>query len=197
VGLAAYSSLLQPIDSRTYSSGFLVPVQLTAGYQLRPRLAVQASVAYSAFTRNYDMEYYSIPNPPEPQRYYQYQGTSAIRSTAVSLLARYTLTRKPAHRVQFDALGGFTLEHYNGYSRGTTTQGEVGSLETTTFNNRYSRNTPLLSAGASIRYRLTQRFDLNLDYTLNHSLRPNSRHYWPTGFSGAAALGVRYRFGSR
>jgi opacity protein-like surface antigen len=197
VGLAAYSSFYQPIGGRPQVSGFPVPLQLTAGYQLRPRLAVQAGVAYSGSTRSYDFEYYSIADPAGPPRYHHHTGTSTIRNTSVSLLARYTLTRNPAHRVQFDALGGATLEHFSGYSRGTDTQGFVGSLESNDFSNRYSHSILLLTAGAGVRYRLTPRFDLNLDYTLNHPLLTASSHFWPSALTGTAALGVRYRFGSR
>ncbi|UOQ99513.1 porin family protein [Hymenobacter sp. 5317J-9] len=199
VGLGAYGSFYQSLGGRfSNEKGFPVPLQLTAGYQLRPRLAVQLGVAYSGFTSRYDVEgYYFTADPAAPEAYYHYTSTSTRRNTSVSALARYTLTRKLAHRVQFDVLGGLTLEHYNGYARGTETQGYVNNLQVTNFDQRYVQNTLLLSAGASVRYRLTPRFDLNLDYTLNHSVLTGRPSRGLNSLTGAAALGLRYRFGQR
>ncbi|MDQ2794220.1 MAG: hypothetical protein M3Y12_09455, partial [Bacteroidota bacterium] len=52
VGLAAYSSYYQPLGGLSLAnrSSVRVPLQLVAGYQLRPRLAVQVGVAYSGTT---------------------------------------------------------------------------------------------------------------------------------------------------
>jgi len=49
VGLTAYSSAYQPLGGSAYR-GIHVPVQVVAGYQLRPRLAVQLGVAYSSIS---------------------------------------------------------------------------------------------------------------------------------------------------
>ena len=58
VGLGAYSSLYQSVGYQALSSqsrtGFRVPMQFTAGYQLRPRLAVQVGLVYTNNTYNYD-----------------------------------------------------------------------------------------------------------------------------------------------
>ena len=102
VGLAAYSSDYQSIGSRRPGvTGFAVPLQLTAGYQLRPRLAVQVGLAYSGSSYAYrgDGYFYNLNSPSNRGIYYNYSGKSNIRAASASVLARYTLTRKAGHRL--------------------------------------------------------------------------------------------------
>lgn len=194
VGLAAYSSYYQPLG-RTYGGATRLPVQLTVGYQLRPRLAVQVGLAYSGITSHYDYESYYNPSATG---YYHDESATTNRHASVSVLARHTLTRNPAHRMQFDALGGFTLEHSTEYTRGTITDGFTGTLRTYSFSDESARTALLLTAGLSTRYRLGSRVDLNFDFTLNRSLtRPQEAYLGQLGLTGSAALGLRYRFGQR
>ena len=198
VGLAAYSSYYQPLGGQPMgTTGFRVPVQLTAGYQLRPRLAVQLGVAYSGSTSTYsNLGYQYIYTGTRPT-YYNYENTQTVRRTSVSALARYTLTRNPAHRLQFDALGGIGLEHGSGYSRGSQSDSLSGSLQTTNYSFRGTQNVLVLTLGASARYRLNPRFELNFDLTTNYAVADEVRTYVKSlqGFTGSAALGLRYRFG--
>lgn len=168
-----------------------MPVQLTAGYQLRPRLALELGVAYSGRTTTYAYEgYYSSGGTPY---YYQRSNTATSRTTSVSALARYTLIRQPAHRLQVDALGGFTLLHRNYYSRGFEGDDLSGSLQTKPFTVRSASTDLLLTAGRGLRYRLTPRFELNFDLATNYNLTSPTVHN--DGFTGSSALGLRYRFG--
>lgn len=190
VGLAAYQSPYQGLDNwRQSDTGFRVPVQLTVGYQLRPRLALELGVAYSGRTTRYafDGSYYDANGTPFN---YQYSNTTTQRTASVSALARYTLTRQPAHRLQVEALGGVTVVHRNSYSRGFNTKDPSGPLQNTSFNIRYSDNDLLLTAGLGLRYRLSPRFALNLDLTTNRNVNNDL-----FGFTGSAALGLRYRIG--
>jgi hypothetical protein len=194
VGLGAYHSNFQNLGSwRQGDTGFRVPVQLSVGYQLRPRLALELGVAYSGRTTRYAYEgyYYDFTGP---SYYNQYTNTTTERVTTLSALARYTLTRQPAHRLQFDVLGGFTLVHGNYYSRGSETNELSGTLQTEPFAYHGSSNDLLLTAGLGLRYRLTPRLDLNFDLTTNRNLsHPNTYN----GYTGSAALGLRYHFGRR
>ncbi|MGI4874082.1 MAG: hypothetical protein ACRYFX_23225 [Janthinobacterium lividum] len=106
VGLGLYNSQYHTLrlESDAYRD---VPVQLTLGYQWRPRLAVQASVAYSGLSYSYGGSFFDVRTG---QYYNPYGGTNQRRATSTALLARYTLTRQLRHRVQFDLLGGGTLE---------------------------------------------------------------------------------------
>jgi hypothetical protein len=193
VGLGAYHSNFQNLGSwRQGDTGFRVPVQLTAGYQLRPRLALELGVAYSGRTSVYAYDSYYYNTSGIAPANYQYSRTTTERVASVSALARYTLTRKPAHRLQFDALGGFTLVHGNVYSRGFEANDFAGSFQAVPFDNHSTHNELLLTAGLGLRYRLTPRFEVNFDLTTNRNL--NHPHTYQ-GFTGSAALGLRYRFG--
>ena len=200
VGLAAYSSYCQPLGGQPLgTTGFRVPVQLTVGYQLRPRLAVQVGVAYSGSTStNSNLGYEYLHTGTRPT-YHYYENTRTMRRTSVSALARYTLTRKPAHRLQFDLLGGIGMEHGSAYSRGSHSDSLSGSLQTTNYSYRGSQNMLVLTLGASARYRLNPRFELNFDLTTNYAVADEIRTYVKPlqGFTGSAALGLRYRFGKQ
>ena len=194
VGLGAYHSNYQNLGSwRPGNTGFRVPIQLTAGFQLRPRLALELGAAYSGNTSTYafDGHYYDAAGN---SYYNQYRSTTTGRITSVTALARYALTRQPAHRLQVEALGGVTLMHHDFYSRGSQTTDLTGTLQTMPFAIHNSYNDLLLTAGLGLRYGVSPRFALNLDLTTNHSLsHPSSSN----DFTGAAALGLRYRFGGR
>ena len=192
VGLSAYSSFYQKLGRSYGTTGFPVPVQLTAGYQITPRLAVQVGVAYSGFSNSYFgiSRSYSAASPNGA--YIQFNGSSTARHTSVSVLARYTLTRNPAHRFQVDALGGFGLER--GYYRNHGTQADSlsGHLESMAFDYTQAQNNLLLTAGLGARYRLSRHFELTYDFTVNKTL---SGYGYERGLTNSQALGLRYRFG--
>ncbi|GAB3638216.1 hypothetical protein GCM10027422_38060 [Hymenobacter arcticus] len=196
VGLAAYSSDFQPLGG-TYYGGTTVPVQLTLGYQVLPRLAVQLGVAYSGNSYRYtnDGPYPMYTTAGRPATFYTYSGNTSWRSASVSLLARYTLTRKPEHRVQFDVLGGLTLDHDRTHydNSRTDTDSLQNVIGTVGYNERYSRTNFLLTGGLSTRYRFSQRLEAVLDVTLSRSFLQGQY----AGFPGSTALGLRYRFGQR
>lgn len=194
VGLGLYSSYYQQLGGQANRSVRL-PVQLTAGYQLRPRLAVQVGMAYSGTTARYAFTGRTYGSGPAG--YIDYNSTLTFRVLSASVLARYTLTRNPAHRVQFDALGGFTLEYGSGFNRGTQADSLGGTRNVNSYSYRTSRNALLLTAGLGTRYRLSQRFELFYDLTLNKALTGPDPHPAPVGLTGSSALGLRYRFGRR
>ena len=190
VGLGAYSSRYQQLGGQ-YNSSPRLPLQLTVGYQVRPRLAVQMGVAYSGATASYaeSTQYASNAASPTPT-YYAVDAHNTLRQTSASALARYTLTANQAHRMQFDALGGFALEHRNSYSRGTQTDNFSGTLTTFDYAFHSTQNNLLLTAGLGARYRLGRCVELTYDFTVNKALSGYDR-----GLTGSQALGVRYRFG--
>lgn len=194
VGLAAYSSSYQPVGNQALGTGFRVPMQLTAGYQLRPRLAVQLGVAYRGGTSPYlSSTLYQDAITGPNTTYYTLEGDYTQRRTSVSVLARYTLTANPAHRLQFDALGGFGLEHRSIRSRGTQTNYAPGAATTVSdYEFGYAQNNLLLTGGIGARYRLSQHFELTYDLTLNKAF---SGYGYDRGLTSSQALGLRYRFG--
>ena len=194
VGLAAYSSYYQPLG-RAYGNTTVVPVQLVGGYQLRPRLAVQVGLAYSGNTIHYAGAGYYYPTPTTAGSHYAFDHTSTTRVLSASVLARYTLTANPAHRLQFDALGGLSLEQGWAHSRGTQTDSLGGSLRTSSFGTRQTGTVLLLTAGLGTRVRLGRRVELFYDLTFNRALTGEAPRPAPLGLTGSAALGLRYRFG--
>jgi hypothetical protein len=193
VGLAAYSSTYQPLSRNAYRGGTRVPFQVVAGYQLRPRLAVQLGVAYSGLSYKYSNAG-SYSSPGSANTSYDYRVQNKERNTSVTLLARYTLTRKPAHRLQVDVLGGVTMEvQQYAYS---SINIDTDSSQVVTY--RYAESGTnwayLVTAGPSVRYRFGRHLEALLDFTLSHDFDRSHRPY-SSVFTGATALGLRYRFG--
>ena len=206
VGLAAYTSFYQPIGhpapgytAAIQSSSFRLPVQLTAGYYLSPRVAVQVGLAYSTGTTQYGLtSVYSSPTPGAPSPYTTIEGHSIQTQLATSVLGRYTLTANPAHRLQVDALGGFTLEHSIRSNQGTFIDGSQGAAVSNNYDYTSTRNTLLLTGGVGARYRLSRRFGLTYDFTVNKVLN-NTNDYGGSNIGNTLttshALGLRYQFG--
>ena len=204
VGLAGYSSFYQPIGhpttggnpTFTQNSSFRLPVQFTAGYHLSPRVAVQVGLAYSKGSMQYDQTYvYSPSTPGTPSPYFTNEGHSNQTQVAVSVLGRYTLTANPAHRLQFDALGGFTLERSTVSSQGTYTNGSGGTAVSMPYDRTFTNNTWLLTGGVGTRYRLSSRLALTYDFTVNKALTDGASSYRSDVLTSSHALGLRYQFG--
>jgi hypothetical protein len=186
-GLGIYNSRHQNISS--WGSGTRIPVQAVAGYQLRPRLAVQLGLAYNGNRDTYDYQhvYSALGTLPTYA-----SGTSIERSTTTSLLVRYTLTRKLQHRFQADLLGGVKFEH----SYFSNAGGYFNNSQAlpTPFDYSSTYNSTLLSLGASLRYRVVSRLEAVYDLTFDQSI---SNGYARYGLRPQAtmALGLRYHFG--
>ena len=203
VGLAAYNSFYQPIGHPAagfpvfiQSSSFRLPVQLTAGYYLSPRVALQVGLAYSTGSTQYGQTFvYNSSTPGTPSPYSTNEGHRRQTQVAASVLARYTLTANPAHRLQFDALGGFTLEHNRANSYGMYTNSSQGTVVSSPYDDTFARNTLLLTGGVGARYRLGSCLALTYDFTVNKALpdglTPNGSNVLTTSH----ALGLRCQFG--
>ena len=194
VGLGVVNNGYQELGSN-YRGGVQVPVQLTAGYQLRPRLAVQVGLTYSGNSNRYD---YSgrLYDPSIPDIYYTNTGRGTARRVSGSVLGRYTLTRKAAHRVQFDVLGGFGLEHRSYRTRGTQTQSTQQTLTTNSYDNRSTYTDAVFTLGPSVRYRFGERLELVYDLLFSTPFL-TKKSYLTEGSTQGMSLGLRYRFGQR
>lgn len=192
VGLSAYSSYYNPLNRPATAIGLPLPLQLTAGYQLSPRLAVQASAAYLGFHDHFATNQVA----PSSTGYasYSIDQNATVRQASLAVLARYTLTRNLAHRLQFDALAGLGLERIITRVQGTQTDNFAGPAQRTDYDYSTSRNTWLLTAGLGARYRLCSRLELTSELLLNREIKLGTSG---PALSGAAALGLRYRFGGR
>jgi hypothetical protein len=164
-------------------------VQATLGYQLRPRLAVQLGLVYSGRKNDYAStnEYVDANSN---KILFNSTGRSTLRHYTASLQARYTLTRKPAHRFQVDAVGGLAYDHqyYRGVGSEAYTNVSQGTSTSTNHDDTSPYNEAFISIGPSLRYRFGQRLDVVYDLLLNQPLTRQSN-------AGSMALGIRYRFG--
>ncbi|RZJ89891.1 MAG: hypothetical protein EOO60_09540, partial [Hymenobacter sp.] len=161
-GLGVYSSSHHNLSS--WGNGARIPVQALLGYQWRPRLAVQLGVAYSGNHSDYTYSTsYSSYYPTPPSTLTDVAGTYTERSTTISLLARYTLTRKLAHRFQADALGGIKVEYSRYRDAGTYTTHAQATPAVTPFEYPATYNSTLLSLGISLRYRMVSQLEAVYD----------------------------------
>ena len=194
VGLAAYSGPYQRFGSSNYNGTDVnIPVQATLGYQLRPRLAVQLGLTYSGYKRDYTYEYdYTDTNTNQIN--YSTNGTYRLRTFDTSLLLRYTLTRKAAHRFQADLVGGLRLTHQRARQVGTDIYSYInpsqGPRTIIEYDNVYPYNVLSADLGPSFRYRFGQRLEAVGDILFN---LPVTGNYHP--LESSLALGLRYRFG--
>jgi hypothetical protein len=196
-GLAMYSGSYHSLGrsktpasiNTTSTSTYQVPVQATLGYQLRPRLAVQLGLVYSGRKNDYAStnEYVDANSN---KILFNSTGRSTLRHYTASLQARYTLTRKPAHRFQVDAVGGLAYDHqyYRGVGSEAYTNVSQGTSTSTNHDDTSPYNEAFISIGPSLRYRFGQRLDVVYDLLLNQPLTRQSN-------AGSMALGIRYRFG--
>lgn len=187
-GVALYTDGWQALGS-FYHGQFRAPVQATLGYQLRPRLAVQVGLAYSgargddSYTDDYLDSNRNVTNYLSTVSY-------SRRAYSTSVLARYTLTRKDAHRFQVDVLAGPSFNHYTSRFANTQIITSQGTTSVSSYNQLYNYNGLLVNLGPSFRYRLGGRVEATYDLLFNVSLT-NSSH----STDASMALGVRYRFG--
>jgi hypothetical protein len=193
IGLTAYSSSFQPLGGNNYkaSSQIPVPVQVVAGYQLRPRWAVQVGAAYTGFYQEYSYLGRYAEAAGANAYDFSYNGRYTIRKLSVALLGRYTLTRTPTHRFQVDALGGFTYEHGSVRDAGLFTSNQGGPLLTSDYGSVVRQNKLLVGVGPGLRLRAARRLDVMLDVVFSFPLYSAGNF----DLTSATALGLRYRFG--
>jgi hypothetical protein len=188
-GLALYTSANQSILGLYEGQRLNLPVQATLGYQLRPRLALQLSLAYSGQKSTYANTSSFIDSNALPVTH-DFTYTFSRRTTSALLLARYTLTRRASHRFQVDALGGLSLDHIAYRSTGTDTYIRQGIIEVVPYDHADAYNSLRINLGPSFRYRCTERLEVVYDVLFNALLTSSTRSY-----NTAMALGLRYRFG--
>jgi hypothetical protein len=193
-GLGLYSSNHQKLGTWNLDQTRL-PVQAVVGYQLRPRLAVQLGVAYSGNSHDYAYSTsYSSYYPSPPGSIIDFAGTYKERSTTATVLARYGLTRKSAHRFQADLVGGAKFEYARQSYVGTQTTHDQAAPVVTAYEYPSSFQQVALSLGVGLRYRLASRLEATYDWTLDQPLYSN--YYDSHRLQSTMALGLRYHFGA-
>ena len=171
---------------RSYDEGVFSPC-LTLGYQLVPRAAVQLSLERSSDQLSID-SFLPLPNG-QSTRFQHYQENH--QHFAIPLVLRLTGTRQLNHRLQFDALAGFTIIH-SSFSR--VFEGFNEQQQSISYSELAERTTNLaLSIGGGIRYRFGRHLEAVADANLNRTISSAST----SGFVNVYTTGLRYRFGYR
>ncbi|MBT2559133.1 outer membrane beta-barrel protein [Hymenobacter sp. ISL-91] len=169
--------------------------QLTLGYQINPRLAVQAGIAPAKETFSYGGSGTNSAGNSLTE-----WGVSTNSSLALPILARYTLASKLWGNLQLDALGGTVLFWSQGKSDFTRTEDGVitlRSISTTKVRNA------ILAVGPSARYEFGRHLAGFADWMFYKNLQssslvyPGSNSTNKNGITNSVNLGIRYRFGYR
>ena len=193
VGLTAYSSSFQPLGGNNYKPGpqTTIPVQVVAGYQLRPHWAVQLGAAYTGYRQEYSYLGHYAEAGGSNAYDFSYNGRYTVRKLSLALLGRYTLTRTRTHRLQVDALGGVTYEHGSMRDAGLFTSNQGGPLLTSNYGSVVREHTLLVGLGPGLRLRAAQRLEVMLDVLFSSPVYSSGNF----DLTSATALGLRYRFG--
>ena len=166
----------------------IYPIQGVLGYQLTPRLAIQAS-----FTKRHPANLNASESGVLANG--QAYTSSDIRRQsdhAIPVLVRYRLTRRAAHKVHFDGLLGFTQQQHS-YFREVrfTLDGQVASYN---LENTRSSNT-FLTLGMAVSYPVGQRIQVGIEAADNSNtelLRYLFRQDRPTDITPSLNAGLRY-----
>jgi hypothetical protein len=183
IGVSAFTNFSQRL-SRELDKSTVPPLQLTLGYQLNPRWAVQISGAYSHSPGHSSVETSMDVDLNPIESYHNDYRNTALTITA---LGRYTLTRVLNHRFQLDALGGVTLDYETHQGKGFSS--DFISGERIPFDRQSHTIHKALSVGPSFRYRLFSGLEAVGEGTVNMDLRA------PRVVTTSGAIGLRYRFG--
>jgi len=185
------SGLSNPEPGRTNARR----LQLTLGYQIKPRFAVQVGVAPVKDSFSYGGSGTNNAGQPVSE-----QGVSSNTSLALPILVRYTLVPKPWKNLQLDVLAGTVLFGSDGTTDFTRTENGV---VTTQSRNVIKVRNAFIAAGPSARYEFGRHlagfadwlFYKNLRYTepTNPGIDPGNK----AGITNSLNIGVRYRFGYR
>ena len=170
-------------------------LQLTLGYQIKPRFAVQVGIAPVKQSFSYGGSGTNNAGQPVSEK-----GISTNTSLALPILVRYTLVPKPWKNLQLDVLAGTVLFGSDGTSDFTRT--ENGVITTQSRNVTKVRNA-FIAAGPSARYEFGRHLAGFADWMFYKNLRYTEPTYLgidpgnKAGITNSFNLGVRYRFGYR
>ena len=160
----------------------------TVGAQVLPRLALQASAAYYQKSDMYfGGTFYLTHGQAQFQRV---DGSNRRRTVPVLLLARYTLTRRPANRLQAEVLAGVTLLRSSMHQQRSTV--DSTGVATSTADDLPATTGTYFNLGAGARYRVLPRLDVVTDWVFNRLITAHPAE--PLRLSATLSVGLRYRF---
>lgn len=169
------------------------PLQLVAGYQFTPRLAMQISGLYRHRNLEWGGAGTTVTGQPTATKF-KHQNWN----TAVPVSLRHTLTRQSARRVQVDGALGLSFISIRYTTRQTI---EIDGQVTEEYNTAQKATGTYLTGGISGRlgFGKTRRVEAVLDLLVNRNIEQFSTSIYqyldaPGGLTRAYGLGLRYRF---
>ena len=185
MGLGALVGSYQLPDGS--STNVVSPVP-TVGVQVLPRLALQASAAYYQQSDIYFGGTFYVTHGQA--RYQRVDGYNRRRTVPVLLLARYTLTPRPANRLQAEVLAGVTLLRSSLHQQRSTV--DSTGVATSTADDLPATTGTYFNLGAGARYRVLPRLDVMTDWVFNRLIIAHPGG--PLRLSATLSVGLRYRF---
>lgn len=190
VGLGGTVNTYQRLNG--FNTNSFAPV-LTAGVQLRTRLALQVGVSYRQQTRS-SVFAGQLPDARGQLQPGSWASTNRNRSVGIPVLVRYTIAPHLQERFQVDLLGGVTLVRNSSRYEEAFTYDQTQATVPGDFANANASTDAYLSLGPSARYRVVPHVDLTGDAVFNYWLGGQGTAYPFNNLSANLALGVRYRF---
>lgn len=177
-------------------SSMLAPM-LSGGLRLSPRWALEASLLINrnGFNETHYGSYFDTARSSLSDKAAVFRSVYQQRTQALSLLARYTLTRQPARRLQLDAVAGVALAHTDTYGYNSTLDQATGATIFDAYYARYNVVGGCLQLGAGVRYRLAQRVELASEYLGNFAVAGSKVPATFDRLSRTLSLSARYYFG--
>ncbi|UOQ73046.1 hypothetical protein [Hymenobacter cellulosilyticus] len=162
----------------------------TLGWQVLPRLGVQAGAALDTDVRARNFYLYTVDEYGRLVDGGDMASRVRQRTLVVPVLARYTLTKRAERRLQFDVLGGGSLVHVALRQRITP----IGTASSQTSETTTTSNSLCMTLGGGARYTVWKGLELTAEAVLNRQIvSPNRMHKANPNL----AAGLLYRFGSR
>ena len=159
-----------------------------AGYQLRPRLALQ--LGYQGQEGGFLSEGYELNGT---QKTLLSESRKRAQTLTFPLLLRYALTRQYLQRVQFDVVGGVALSYARvQYYRATYTRsGQV--TDQFSFDRRTTDEHAIGGLGVGYGFGRRRKLQATVEYVVIQNLSASFKGLGSAQVGGS--LGLRYRFG--
>lgn len=188
VGIQAFAGNYTMFYPRETSSRLLAskPLLVDAGFRFTPQWALQVGWIGSKQTSHTAGEYVNGTG-----KITTYTSRDEQSSMAFPVLLRYTVTHKPARRVQFDVLAGLTIVRATYHEQATRLDdGQVAYA----LDQANRATNALLTVGPSIRCALGNHIELMGMGTVNKSLHSSANQ---SGLGPTISAGIHYRFAGK
>ena len=166
--------------------------QLSVGYQLNPRWAIQASWSPAYYSSSDSLVGTNSKGQPTSESSWGKQNTQAL-----SLVARYTFKKLPFPKIQVELFAGPMLFFYHNWGNTIRTENKEIIYQRSS---NVRETTLYMLAGPGISYSFGRHFQATADFIFNKSFRGTLTQYNVSttgnslGINHSYSIGLRYRF---